>query len=150
MAVDPQWVTHAEAAAIVGCSRNTIDRAQAAGRIERRHPVGRKTPTLSRASVERFAEAWRAEQVERQQQGPTRSREYGPPKDGDVWLDTRTAALVIGCTPQHMARLARRGRIPASTNGDRKRFWFRRHHVEQYAAARALEWTIRTTRGAMT
>ncbi|GAB6983536.1 hypothetical protein [Nocardioides pyridinolyticus] len=99
---DSKWITHAEAAAIVGCSRTTIDRAQAAGRIARR------------------------------------SREFGPPKDGDVWFDTRTAALVIGCTPQHMARLARTGRIPASTNGGRKRFWFKRHHVEQYAAARAL------------
>lgn len=52
-----KWVSHVEAAQIVGCSPQTILRAAQAGQIERRE-VPRALPSLSRVSVEAFATDW--------------------------------------------------------------------------------------------
>jgi hypothetical protein len=49
-----QWVSHVEAARIVGCSPQTILRAAKAGQIERRD-VPRSLPSLSRTSAMLFA-----------------------------------------------------------------------------------------------
>lgn len=133
-----EWTTHARAAAIVGCSPRTIDRKQRDGTIARRHTADRKLPSLSLASVEAFAEQWKREQAEKQQRIPKHLLEYGPPNDGDVWLNTTTAALVVGVTPQYLTRLAAQERIPSTRKNGRRRLWFRRRDVEQFAAVRAL------------
>ena len=133
---DPDWVTHAEAAAIVGCGLSTIDRHQRAGAIARRHVADRKLPSLNRASVEAFAERWQRELAAKQR--PKRAPESGPPDDGDVWLDALTASLVVGVSRQYLGRLAVQGRLPAALDRGRRKWWFRRSHIEEYAAARAL------------
>lgn len=96
--VAQEWVAHHEAAVIVGCGLQTINRRKLAGDITCRRERDRKLPSLNTASVEAFAQRWRSEQIERQQHVPKNIREYGPPNDGDVWFDTRIAALVIGIT----------------------------------------------------
>ncbi|SDC47184.1 hypothetical protein [Nocardioides lianchengensis] len=50
-----RWISWLDAAQLVGCSHETIRRAVADGRIEKR-VVHRAQASLSRASVERFAE----------------------------------------------------------------------------------------------
>lgn len=52
-----RWVSHQRAAAIVGCSTETIRRAVNDGRIEKRD-VHRTQPSLSIESVQSFAEQW--------------------------------------------------------------------------------------------
>lgn len=59
-----------------------------------------------------------------------------PPTDGDVWLSSVTAALLLGWTPQYVTRLATHERIPAVRRG--RRWWLRRRDVERCAAARAF------------
>lgn len=53
-----QWVSWLKAAEIIGCSHETVRRAVAAGRIEKRD-VHRTQASLSRASVLAFKESWR-------------------------------------------------------------------------------------------
>ncbi|MDE0775443.1 MAG: helix-turn-helix domain-containing protein [Nocardioides sp.] len=53
-----------------------------------------------------------------------------------MWLDTTTAALVLGISTGRVRQLARSGRLPFTEHAGRR--WFARHHVEQRAAARAL------------
>jgi hypothetical protein len=92
-----EWITSAEATALVGCHRHTIDRHVQAGDIARRHPIGRKTPTMGRASVEEVAVRRREEQAELERRREARqSSPAGPPDDGEVWLDAPAAALVLG------------------------------------------------------
>lgn len=145
---DPEWVTHAEAAAIVGCGLSTIDRHQRAGDIERRHVADRKLPSLNRASVEAFAERWQREQTAaRERAAARRGPKGGPPDDGDVWLDSTTASLVVGVSTQYLGRLALQGRLPAALDQGMRKWWFRRSHIEDYAAERTA---VRTRRSAAT
>ncbi|MFC7725521.1 recombinase family protein [Nocardioides sp. GCM10028917] len=51
------WMSQLDAAAYVGCPIKTIRKASENGRIARRD-VGHRLPSLSRASVERFALSW--------------------------------------------------------------------------------------------
>lgn len=126
--VTSEWITVAEAAVIVGCSRNTIDRHVTAGRIERRYPLGRKTPTLSRASVEEFAEWYRLQAAEAEARRVERRQRTGPPGGGDDWMSCPAAASVIGVSPQYLGRMARRGRVLAMRRG--ARWWFRRRDLQ--------------------
>ena len=106
-----RWITQAQAAELAGCSRHTIERYLATGRIRRRYPRGRKPPTIDRASAEEFATWWagRAEAAERAR--AERSGRWRPPTDGEVWLDVPTAALVAGVSRQYLA-------IPRPTRTD--------------------------------
>jgi hypothetical protein len=135
-----EWITSHQAAALVGCHRNTIDRHVGLGDIERRYPAGKKTPTLKRSSVEEFAEWWRAQELEaeRRRQEQEAIPKPGPPDDGEVWLDSATAALVVGVSPQYLGRLALQERLPAARDARLTKWWFRRRDIEQYAASRAL------------
>ena len=120
---------------------HTIERHVSRRRIERRHPAGRKTPTLNHSSVEEFTGWWRMQEREAQER---RRRErgalarLGPPEDGEVWLLGTTAALVVGVSPQYLGRLALSGRLPAYREPSGRRWWFRRRDIEQYAAAPGL------------
>ena len=60
---------------------------------------------------------------------------------GEVWLDSATAALVLGFSVQYLGRLALAGRVPGRRDGTSATSpWrFRRRDIEQIAAARAVE-----------
>lgn len=135
-----EWITLAEASALIGCSRHTVERYVGSGQIRRRYPRARRTPTLDRASVESFAAWWqeRGREME-QRRREQRSQRLGPPQDGEVWLDSATAALVLGYSPQYLGRLALAERVPGYREGLGRpsRWWFRRRDIEQLAAARA-------------
>lgn len=124
------WVSHAAAAEAVGCSPRTIE----AHLDEIRHrPHHGNRPGVDLDS----ALAWAATRPARPERAPRPEPvDESPPDDGDVWLDTTTAGLVLGCTPVYVARLADQGRIPAVRRG--RRWWLRRTDVEQRAAARAF------------
>lgn len=106
--------------------------------IARRYPHDRKIPSLSRASVEAFAEQWKQEQAAKQRAKAVRPSTGGPPDDGDVWLDSVTASLVVGVSTQYLGRLALQGRLPGALDKQRRKWWFRRRDIEDYAAERAL------------
>ena len=133
----PEWITAADAAVLVGCHPHTIYRYVHAGRIARRHPLGRRTPSLSCESVEEFAEWWRAHLAEADQRGRPPPPPPGPPDDGEVWLDSVTASLVIGVSPEYLKRLAHAEKVPAVRDGRRQKWWFRRRDIEQFSAVRA-------------
>lgn len=138
-AMGAEWITQRAAAEIIGCSPGAVERYAAAGLIQRRWPVGRKTPTIDRASAEQFRPWWEAHVAEEERkrlEREARAATSGPPMDGDVWLDSATAALVIGVSAQYVGRLAASERIPATRR--RRCWWFRRRDVEQFVAVRAL------------
>ena len=139
------WITWSQAAELVGCSVSVIERHTRTGRIQSRalRNRGHYQPTLSRTSVEAFANWWQPMNAQREQRRAERARNVrppepiGPPDDGQIWLRATTAALVIGCTPQWVGRIASEERIPAVRRG--RRWWLRRTDVEIYSAARVLE-----------
>ena len=59
-----------------------------------------------------------------------------PPDDGQVWVTTKTAALVLGLTPNGVGARIRAGTLPAVLRGSR--YWLRRVDVETAAAARVF------------
>jgi hypothetical protein len=126
------WISHARAAEVAGCSVNTIEN-HLAEFVHR--PAQGSFPSLDLASVE----AWAARRREQRAGQRPRSApvDETAPDDGDVWLDSSAAALVLGCTPQYAIRLAANGRLDAVRRG--RRWWFRRSGVEQRAAARAFK-----------
>ena len=132
MTADSAWVSWQTAAAMVGCSQTTIHRHVRKGDLVRR-PADRNTRSLERESVEAFARRWRAVAEERAAWVPV---QHGPPDDGDVWLDARTVALMLEVSTTRVDQLARADRLPYTRHGVRR--WFRRCHIEQIAAARAL------------
>ena len=132
------WVSRMEAARIAGVAHTTIGRYVELGVIVRR-PGHRGLPSLSRRSVESFAEWWAARREAeglRREAVRARRAEAEPPRDGEVWLDTRTAALVLGVSPVRVRQLIEEDRLPALNRGGR--WWLRRCDVEQIAAVRAL------------
>ena len=128
-----EWITQAEAAKLAGCSRGVIQRYAGTGRIRRRFPRDRRTPTIERASAEEFAAWWHQRQAADEEERYERTTRNRPPDDGDVWLALPTAALVIGVSRERLRSLAVRGGIPATRRG--RRWWLRRRDVEQFAAA---------------
>jgi hypothetical protein len=135
-----EWITAADTAAMAGCSRQAVDHYVQKGLIARRYPHGRKTPSLNRTSAEEFARWWpqHVAEVEAQPRPLDQRPPPGPPDDGDVWLDSATASLVVGVSAQYLGRLAGDGRLPAARDARRNKWWFRRRDIEQLAAARAF------------
>jgi hypothetical protein len=132
-----RWVSFDEAGRMAGCAANTIAHAVRQGMIVQRPVLNKALPSLDRSSVLTFAEAKAAKAKAAAEARANRpQRLTGPPDDGDVWLDARTTALVLGISLTRVGQLARRGRVPCTVVGGRR--WFRRRHIEQIAAARAL------------
>lgn len=133
------WISFDTAAEIADCARETLRHAVAAGRIEQRTVSGR-IRSLRREDVERFAKDLSAERQRvaqaRAQRLADRAQKTQPPDDGHVWVDAVTAAAITGFTARWINQLAARERLPAVRRG--RAFWFRRDHVEQWAAARAF------------
>ena len=93
-------------------------------------------PSLDRDSAQLWATSWAAAR-EASAERRARQQPAGPPDDEHVWLDTATAAVVVGFTVPWMRRLAEMERAPATKVGTRG--WWRRDLVEAYGAARAAE-----------
>lgn len=133
----PEWVSIVDAAAIIGCGHGPVERMAREGVIVRRHGP-RGVPSLNRASVEAAGEAWRRQQSEREAARRTpRRRLNDAPADGQVWVDSRVAALVLGITANRVRQLAQAGRLPATMCGTK--LWLRRDDVERAAAVRAFK-----------
>lgn len=129
-----EWLSFRQAAELVGCSEGAIATAVADGLVKQRR-VHRTRPSVERASVERFAETWQRRQ-ERRAERRERRAAPGPPSDEHVWLDSQTAALLLGVGRTRVSQLAARGSLPHRRYAGR--LWFRRDLVEQIAAARAF------------
>lgn len=128
-----EWLSFAQVQELARCSEPTVIRAVAAGEIRQRRELPRGVPSLERASAETWAKSWRAKQAHRP--APRKRRPQGPPDLEHVWLNTPTAALVVGVAPSWLVTLAAAGRAPHTRVG--RRLWWRRDHVEIMAAARA-------------
>ena len=138
----PEWITQQAAADFAGVSTTTILHALRRGEITRRQ-LGRNVPSVNRASLVAWADQWRHNQafraaraIEARAAAAARSTAEDPPDDGQVWLSTSAAAAVLGVTSNRVQQLVTAGRLPAIRRG--RRWWFRRDHIEQAAAARAL------------
>jgi excisionase family DNA binding protein len=132
-----QWVSYIRAAQIVGCSETAILHAVQRGDIKRRKVESNAQPALSRSSVDRFAGEWAVRQAERECRRTQReAKKSGPPEDGQVWLTSATAALVLGITTSRLRQLAQKERVPFTQTGGRR--WYRRDHLEQLSGARCL------------
>ncbi len=95
-------------------------------------------PSLERESARRWATLWATQrQAARRaaKDNMIRRPPAGPPNDEHVWLDTTTAAIIVGFTAPWMRHLAETQRAPATTVA--ARWWWRRDLIESYAAARA-------------
>lgn len=132
-----EWVTQARAADLVRCSVKAVEYAVAQGMIRHRPHHGPQ-PTVDLDSALAWGKAReqaRAAAAARREAQPE-PEPIGSPKDGDVWLDVATVGALLGCSAQYVGRLAKEGRIPAARRG--RRWWIRRRHAEQTAAARAF------------
>jgi hypothetical protein len=135
-----RWASYAEIEQLAGCSNGTLDRAIRAGEVEvRAARTDRAQRSLERASAERWAVEWRSERDAARKRRDARARRESeePPDDGHVWLDTTTAALVVGVTENWLRHLASTSKAPATRRG--RRWWWRRDLVESFAAARVVQ-----------
>lgn len=134
-----RWVSYEDAAALTGTDHHAVWRAAQAGEIDRRQ-AHRANPALLRTSVEawgaRRAERRAAEAAAAEARRAAREAAAGPPDEEHVWLRSPVVAIMLGITTAGVDVAARRGAIPHTMVGRRR--WFRRDHVEQLAAARAL------------
>lgn len=111
-------VTAAEAARILGCSRNHVYRLARQGRLPRTG-APQKWAGYNRETVETYS---------LQQLGAR------GPSGHPYWMSVSEAADILGVTPARVRQLARSGRIPALRH---TRVWvFRRHQLEVVANAR--------------
>lgn len=134
------WVSREEVQRLAGCTGGPVDLAIARGRIAVWPGARRRSmPSLERESAERWAREW----VERRRGAELRRQERavkepsGPPEDGNVWLDTATAAKIVGVTENWLSAMAASSRAPVTRRG--WRLWWRRDLVEAFAAARVRE-----------
>lgn len=93
-------------------------------------------PAPSGAPIGREVRGDLAERKQRQAQRQERRKAPGPLRDGHVWLNSQTAALLLGVGRTRVSQLAARGSLPHQRHGGR--LWFRRDQIEQVAAARAF------------
>lgn len=137
-----EWVTQAYAAELVGCSTKAVEYAVAHGAVRHRPHHGPR-PTVDLASAVAWGEARKLAQAAAHARRRSRPapEPLGPPEDGDVWLDVATVGALLGCSAQYVGRLAQEGRLPAVRLG--RRWWVRRPHAEQVAAARAFSFRQR-------
>lgn len=137
---EAKWVSAQEASDLTGLHIDTIKRAARRGDIERRqHNHAR--PSISRASALGYAKRRRRRRQTLARRAAARverkiAREQ-PPQDGDVWLSVTEAALVLGMTPSNVRKRLMAERLPG-VQSPTGRWWLRRGHAEQAAAARTF------------
>lgn len=125
------WLSIEEAADLAGVSDRTILKAARRGLITQRH-----VPRTYKSLEARSARAWAQEQRAKPKPVPRPPPNYQPPTDdGHDWLDAVAVASMLDISQGRIRELARLEKIPALRVGSR--WWFRRDHIEQHAAARA-------------
>jgi excisionase family DNA binding protein len=127
-----EWLSHVEAAEVVGCSPQTVLIAAKSGRIDQRH-MPRGFPSLSRASVETFA-AEQQQRAREREQGAAQRPVSGPPDDHHTWLGSAETAQILGISRRRVDQLAKQESLPFVQVGRRR--WFRRDHVDLVKHAR--------------
>jgi hypothetical protein len=123
-----EWVTHREAAEILGVHVSLIPKMLHRGDLTSR----RERPSLRRADVEALRERRAQPKPQRQPRGTPR-----PPDDRHEWLLAREAGAVMGVGPEAVKIRARRGRLPSELHDGRR--WFRRDHLELVKRADAVK-----------
>ncbi|MFC7726180.1 hypothetical protein ACFQW6_13765 [Nocardioides sp. GCM10028917] len=136
-----EWVTHRQAAELLGVHVSLIPKMLRRGDLTTRGAW----PSLSRAEVGELAavrEARAAERAaKRQQRRPaTQPQPASPPDDGHEWLPLAAAAAVLGCSEGALKMRATRGRVPYMVHDGRR--WFRLDHLELWLRARAARSTV--------
>lgn len=133
-----QWVTHREAAVLLGVHVSLIPKMLRRGDLTSR----RKRPSLSRDQVVELAAARRTAAAERERRCPL-SHATGPqpPDDEHEWLLVPTAAVVLGCTEGALKMRANRGRVPYTVHGGRR--WFRLDQLELLVRAQVARSTLK-------
>lgn len=131
-------VTHATAAAILGCHISNISKLIDKGQLI---STGQRGASLDRDSVEQLA---RRRDLERQAlaQRPRGFQRMDPRPDCEhEWLSPRDVAELLGVTRRTVAYRIRTERLPGVEH--RGRQWVRRDHLEQVEAARLARKTRR-------
>lgn len=124
---EPTYITHHQAAEILGVGRGTVGDFVKAGLITSRGLRGRGMPALNARDVHALA----AERA-----GLAASGRHPPPGDHD-WLGLVAVAELLGVTVSAVSQRCRRGSIPFEVH-DRQR-WFRRDLIETWAHARSAQ-----------
>jgi hypothetical protein len=133
---DHEWISYLEAARLIECSHMTITRTVHDGRLVHRAGA-RRHPSISQASARQVGVEWRALQQARTEATQGRAARRTPPDDGDVWLDAKAAAAVLGVSTNAIYQRVLAGRMPFTLHGGTK--WFRRADIEMRAAVRSFQ-----------
>lgn len=135
---EPTWISYVAAAELAGVATSTIHYAIQRGEITHR-PAPDRRPSVGRESVL----AWAAARAEHAEIAAERARERAlahaeslPPASDHDWIDTATAAKVLGVSAVRVSQLAQADRLPHVRKG--RRVWFRRDQLEVVAAARRV------------
>ena len=104
-------------------------------------PRSGNRPTLNRASVEKFADQWRAKQVARagarkNRDKPAPSRRVPPEDTG--WLHADEVVELTGLGRPRVGQLATLGILPAQWSGH-QHLWFRGNQTRRWHQARAAD-----------
>lgn len=145
VAAEPaQRITHAQAAALLGCHPSNIAKLVKKGRLTATGVRG-PDPSLELDEVVQLREERiKAEQERRLRYDRTDPRPHGPPAElGDHdWLSVEQVAQRLGVTGQSVRARAKRGTIPHMRHG--KRIWVRADHLEVWANAQTAGPRLRT------
>jgi hypothetical protein len=136
MTPDPEWITRVQAAEILDCSPPTVGKLADEGRLVRRK-MPTAFPSILASSARALAVEREAERSAREATRAERAQRWTPPPNGDVWLDAKTAAAVLGLTRARMYQRAHAGRTPFTWHGGK--MWFRRSDIEIRAAVMAFQ-----------
>lgn len=143
---EARWVSHAEAANVIGCSRHDVARLVEAGELAHR-VAARRRPSIDRAAAIALQPVWAERQKARQlEREPAEVRRpvTASPDDGDVWLSTTTTAIALGISPSAVRQRTARHTPHYRTA---TRLWFRRRDVETASAAQAFATTAKRAAG---
>jgi len=131
-----KWISHTEAASLIGCTVAQVLNLIAHGRLRARKGP-RRYPSINRASAE-AARDWWADAVRARADAESTRRQArpasAPPDDGRVWLTPAQAAEILRVTVSTVHQQARDERLPAYRRGHR--WWIRADHLAQVQAAR--------------
>jgi predicted DNA-binding transcriptional regulator AlpA len=130
-----RWVSQEVGAELVGVPLSTLRGAVVRGEVRSRG-TARALPSLERSEVEAWAQARRRHSAERARRRQEAHERGQAPRDGRVWLDAETVAIMLGVSESWVRHLAREDRLPHTRKG--RRVWFLREHIESAAAARVL------------
>lgn len=133
-----KWITHREAAEILGVHVSLIPKMLRRGDLASR-PEGRR-PSLDGSSVSELARRRAERTKERDRMRARLALGPQPPDRENVWLLIGPAAAVLGTTAAHLSNKVGRGQVPCTTRGHRR--WFRRDHLEMILRARHVERSV--------